>query len=104
MDEGLERVVEGKADSRAAELLEDSHALNPDVRVDVALARIAREGGRDWRPYLERALDGEPESAGVHALRAQYLSADGEDAEARRAYERASELDPLRYPPRPGGD
>jgi Flp pilus assembly protein TadD len=104
MDEGFARVAVGKADERAAGLLESSRTLNADPRVDIGLARIAYEQDRDWRPYLERALDREPESAGLYALRAEYLAADGEHAEARRAYIRAGELDPLRYPPRPGGD
>lgn len=102
MDDGFKRVVEGKLDARTAELLEGARALNPDVRVEVGLAAIARKDGRDWRPHLDRALEREPESAALHAQRAEYLAGDGEHAEARRAYIRAGELDPTRYPPRPG--
>jgi Tfp pilus assembly protein PilF len=104
MDEGFSRVVVGNADERAADLLESSRALNPDVRVDIGLARIAFEQGRDWRPHIEPAIGREPENAGLRAAHAEYLAIEGEAAAARRAYARASELDPFRYPPRADGD
>ena len=103
MDEGFNRVLLGRTDDRAADLLDSSRALNPDARVDIGLARIAFERGRDWRPYIERAIEREPDNAGLRAVHADFLASDGDAAGARREYERAGELDPIGYPPRPDG-
>lgn len=102
-NEGFERVSSGQLDDSAREQFEDARTLNPDVRIDFFLALIARERGEPWEPLIRDTIEREPENAGLHAQYATLLAEDGRDADAQRAYARASELDPQRFPPRRGG-
>ena len=101
--EGFDRVLNRRLDDRTRELLEDSRPLNPDTRVDQGLAEVAPWQRRDWQPIIQRALEREPENVSLLAAYSLLLSTDGRTAEVRRVYERASELDPQGFPPRPGG-
>jgi Flp pilus assembly protein TadD len=103
LDEGLHRAQALQLDDRTRELLEDSRTLNPDVRAEQSLAFVAQSQGREWEPLIRRALEREPENVGVFGAYSLLLANEGRTAESRRAYDKASELDPQRFPPRPGG-
>jgi cytochrome c-type biogenesis protein CcmH/NrfG len=103
LDQGFHRVLSRQLDDRTRELLEDGRTLNPDTRVEQGLADVALRQRRDWEPFMRRALEREPDNVSLRALYSAFLSAAGRDDDARREYERASELDPQRFPPRPGG-
>jgi hypothetical protein len=103
LDQGFHRVLSRQLDDRTRELLEDGRPLNPDTRAEQGLADVALRQGRDWEPLMRRALEREPDNVSLRALYSAFLAADGRDDDARREYERASELDPQRFPPRPGG-
>jgi Flp pilus assembly protein TadD len=97
LDEGFERVVAGAFDERTRELLEDARPLNPDTRIEQGLAVVSHEDGRDGLPFLRRALDREPDNVGLVVAYGVLLAAVGRSAEAERANDRASELDPQRF-------
>ena len=114
---GFDRILHRQRDDVTRELLEDARTLNPDVRVEQGLADVALGQGREWQPLMRRALDREPENASLQAIYSAFLGVEADRArargeseraagllaEARRAYARASELDPQRFPPPPGG-
>jgi hypothetical protein len=116
-DAGFSRLLQGQRDDRTRELLESARTLNPDGQAEQGLANVALAQRREWRPLMRRALDREPEHAALHAIYSAFLGVEADraraggdsehaaelSAESRRAYERASELDPQRFPPPPGG-
>jgi hypothetical protein len=102
-DEGFERLVEGHVDDHTRQLLEDGRSLNPDTRIELGLAGVAYSNGREWEPFMRRALDREPENVGLVITYSRTLAAEGRTADSQRLYDRASELDPEKFPPRDGG-
>jgi Flp pilus assembly protein TadD len=58
------------------------------------LAELAQSEGRDWEPLVREALEQEPDNVYVHLQHARLLAQAGRDEEARKARERAAELDP----------
>jgi hypothetical protein len=103
VDQGFSRILERRLDDRTRELLEEGRTLNPDMRAEQGLADVAQRQGREWEPIMRRALDREPENVALFAVYSLFLTAEGRTEDARRVYDRASELDPQRFPPRPGG-
>jgi TolB-like protein len=83
------------ADECAAQALELDPSL-AEAHVSSAFARLFRAW--DWngaRAALRRALEAGPRVASVHLWRALFLGVAGEHAEARRALDLGTELDPL---------
>lgn len=96
VEDGFAAAIEQRPVDELERLFDDSHALNPGAARELALGRANYAANRVERAeeLFADAAETEPKNVRVWYLRSRLARARGDDALARRYWDRARELDP----------